>query len=238
MAACSGGERDDGASGLRRTNRASRTAGGPASPAGATRQQLAGAPSAPAVPPHALVGRVRGVAAGQAVARRSSASPATPGGRGWTVRSRSPGPRTRRRPATASPDRTTATRSTARGAGALSSPHCTRSPLHTPHAPMRQNLVLTSLSELVELPAVVGQHLALLGVGEIAAVPDLVDRPGEAVIPVRVVRRVDDLVLADQLQRLGQEPLVGLAREVDLARPYVIAWLLPVSSLRASCRSR
>jgi hypothetical protein len=67
------------------------------------------------------------------------------------------------------------------------------------------------LLQLVEPAAVVGQHLALLGVGEIAAVPDLVDRPGEAVVPVRVVGRVDDLVLADQLQRLGQEPLVGLA---------------------------
>src|SRR3989442_1237065 len=150
MAACSGGERDDGASCLRRTNRGSRTAGGPASPAGATRRQSAGAPSAPAVPPDALVGRARGVAAGSPAAKRSPASPATPGGRGRTVRSRSPGPRTRRPPATASPDRTTATRSTGTGAGALSLRHCTRSPLHAPHVPVRQNFVLTSLSELVE----------------------------------------------------------------------------------------
>src|SRR5947208_9040758 len=82
-------------------------------------------------------------------------------------------------------------------------------------------------SELVEPPAVVGEDLSLLRVGEVAAVPDLVDRPGEAVVPVGEVGGVDNLVLADQLEGLGQEPLVGLAREVDLARPYVLARLFP-----------
>src|SRR5713101_8954709 len=169
MAACSGGERDDGASGLRRTNRDSRTAGGPASPAGATRQRSAGArsASAPAVPPNALVGRARGVAAGSTGARRSPASPATPGGRGRTVRSRSPGPRTRRRPATASPDRTTATRSTGPGGGALSLHHSIRSPLHTPHVP-----VPSPLSGL--LADHVEERLALL-------VTDDLERAGEGV---------------------------------------------------------
>src|SRR5256712_11207885 len=167
MAACSGGERDDGASGLRRTNRDSWTASGPASPAGATRRRSARARSAPAVPPNALVGRARGVAARSTGARRSPASPATPGGRGRTVRSRSPGPRTRRRPATASPDRTTATRSTGPGGGALSLHHSIRSPLHTPHVP-----VPSPLSGL--LADHVEERLALL-------VTDDLERAGEGV---------------------------------------------------------
>src|SRR5438876_9296486 len=37
-------------------------------------------------------------------------------------------------------------------------------------------------------------------------------------VPVGEVGGVDDLVLADELEGLGQEPLVGLAREVDLDR--------------------
>src|SRR5438876_5044781 len=81
-------------------------------------------------------------------------------------------------------------------------------------------------SELVEPPAIVGEHLALLRVGEVAAVPDLVDRGGEAVVPVGEVGGVDDLVVADPLEGLGQEPLVGLARVVDLPRPHVVARLL------------
>src|SRR3989338_11634732 len=81
-------------------------------------------------------------------------------------------------------------------------------------------------SELVEAAAVVGERLALLRVGEVATVPDLVDRAREAVVPVREVGGVDDLVLAHELERLGQEPLVGLAREVDPARAHVGARLL------------
>src|SRR5439155_25823530 len=82
-------------------------------------------------------------------------------------------------------------------------------------------------SELVEPPAVVGEDLALLRVGEVTAVPDLVDRGGETMVPVGEVGGVDDLVLADELEGLGQEPLVRLAREIDLPRPHVVARLLP-----------
>src|SRR5947208_14659257 len=80
-------------------------------------------------------------------------------------------------------------------------------------------------SELVEPPAVVGEDLALLRVGEVAAVPDLVDRGGEAVVPVGEGGGVDDLVVAGPLEGLGQGPLVGLAAEVGLPRRHVGAWV-------------
>src|SRR5262252_6477177 len=62
-----------------------------------------------------------------------------------------------------------------------------------------------AMSNPVEAPAVVRQDLLLLLVGDVAAVANLVDRTGVAVIPVREVRGPDDLVLADQLERLWQE---------------------------------
>src|SRR5438876_11382914 len=45
-------------------------------------------------------------------------------------------------------------------------------------------------------------------------------------VPVGEVGGVDDLVLSDELEGLGQERLVGLAGEVDLPRPHVVARLL------------
>src|SRR5512138_3235402 len=83
--------------------------------------------------------------------------------------------------------------------------------------------------EAVEAARVVREYLALLRVGDVAPLPDLVDGTGEAVIPVGEVRGVDDLVLAHQLHRLRQQPLVGLAGEVDGAAPDVVARLLAES---------
>src|SRR5439155_7603536 len=77
----------------------------------------------------------------------------------------------------------------------------------------------------VEPAAVVGEDLALLGLGDVAAFADLVDGARVAVVPVGEVRRVDDLVLAHQLQGLGQQPLVGLAGEVDVSAPRILARL-------------
>src|SRR2546422_8580146 len=78
-------------------------------------------------------------------------------------------------------------------------------------------------SELVEPPAVVGEDLALLRVGEVTAVPDLVDRGGGAVVPVGGVGGVDDLIFADELEGLGEEALVGPAREGELSPPHLVA---------------
>src|SRR4026208_2568357 len=77
--------------------------------------------------------------------------------------------------------------------------------------------------EPVEPPGVVGEQLALLPVADVAALADLVERRGIAVIPVREAGGVDDLVLPDQLQGLGQQPLLGLAGEEDAAAPPVVA---------------
>src|SRR5580704_8565892 len=79
--------------------------------------------------------------------------------------------------------------------------------------------------ESVEPPRVVGEQLALLGLGDVPALPDLIERGRVAVIPVREVGGVDDLVLPDQLQRLGEQPLVGLAREEDGPAAHVVARL-------------
>src|SRR2546422_8120686 len=69
--------------------------------------------------------------------------------------------------------------------------------------------------EAVEPARVVGENLPLLRVRDVAALLDLVDGAGKAVVPVREVGGVDDLVLSDELDRLRQQPLVRLAREVD-----------------------
>src|SRR5262245_641075 len=66
------------------------------------------------------------------------------------------------------------------------------------------------MSDPVEAAAVVRQDFLLLLVAEVAAVPDLVDRARVAVVPVREVGGPHDLVLAHQLERLRQEPLVSL----------------------------
>src|SRR5262249_22029220 len=80
--------------------------------------------------------------------------------------------------------------------------------------------------EAVQPPRVVGEDLPLLRVRDVAAFLDLVDRAREAVVPVGGIGGVDDLVLADELHRLRQQPLVRLAREVDGAAPDVLARLL------------
>src|SRR4029453_2675377 len=83
-----------------------------------------------------------------------------------------------------------------------------------------------AMSDPVEAAAVVRQDLLLLLVAEVAAVADLVDRARVAVVPVREVGCPHDLVLSDQLERLRQQPLIGLAREVDVAAARVLARLL------------
>src|SRR6266568_3636374 len=80
--------------------------------------------------------------------------------------------------------------------------------------------------EAVEPARVVREDLPLLRVRDVAALLDLVDRAREAVVPVGKVGRVDDLVLADELHRLRQQPLVRFAREVDGPAPDVVARLL------------
>src|SRR6266496_6752519 len=80
--------------------------------------------------------------------------------------------------------------------------------------------------EAVQPARVVGEDLPLLRVRDVAALLDLVDRAGEAVVPVGEVGGVDDLVLAHELDRLRQQPLVRLAGEVDGPAPDVVARLL------------
>src|SRR5919106_2653154 len=77
--------------------------------------------------------------------------------------------------------------------------------------------------EPIQPTGVVGEDLLLLAVVEVPALADLVDRGRPRMVPVREVGSVDDLVLADQLDCLRQQPLVGLAREVDVARAHVFA---------------
>src|SRR5439155_18762676 len=115
----SGDERDDGASGLRRTGRGSGTAGERASPAGASHRRSAGVRPAPEAPPDAATPGARRVAEGSRAGRRSPVDRETPGGHGWTLRPRSPRRRTRRRPAAASLDRTTARPSARAGSDAF-----------------------------------------------------------------------------------------------------------------------
>src|SRR5262245_29433530 len=74
--------------------------------------------------------------------------------------------------------------------------------------------------DLVQLSRVVSQDLPLLRVVEVAPLADLVDGPRPRVVPVGEVGGVDDLVLADELHRLGQQPLVGLAGE-EIGRAHV-----------------
>src|SRR5262249_8933928 len=83
-----------------------------------------------------------------------------------------------------------------------------------------------AMSDSVEAAAVVRQYLLLLLVADVAALANLVDRARVAVVPVWVVGRPHDLVLADQLERLRQAPLLRLAREVDVAALRVLARLL------------
>src|SRR5687767_1744809 len=78
----------------------------------------------------------------------------------------------------------------------------------------------------VEAPRIVGEDLALLRVAQVAALADLGDRLRERVIPVGEVGGVHDLVLADELHGRPQQPLISLAREVDLSRADVVARLL------------
>src|SRR6185503_5905464 len=79
--------------------------------------------------------------------------------------------------------------------------------------------------EAVEPPRVVREDLPLLGVSDVAPVADLVEGGGIAVVPVGEVGGVDDLVLPDQLERLREQPLVGLAGEEDGPAPDVVARL-------------
>src|SRR5262245_64510613 len=83
-----------------------------------------------------------------------------------------------------------------------------------------------AMSDSVEAAAVVRQDLLLLLVADVAALANLVDRARVAVVPVREIGCPYDLVFADQLERLRQEPLVRLAREVDVAALGVLARLL------------
>src|SRR5436309_4401129 len=77
--------------------------------------------------------------------------------------------------------------------------------------------------EPVESARIAAEDLLFLGLADVPAVLDLVERARVRIIPVREVRGVHDLVLADPLERLGQEPLVGLAREVDGPAGHVLA---------------
>src|SRR4030095_1569479 len=72
-----------------------------------------------------------------------------------------------------------------------------------------------------------GEDLALLVVGEVGALRQLLHRLRIAVVPVREVRGVHDAIVAHVGERLGQERLVGLAREVDTALPHVFRGGLP-----------
>src|SRR3989442_10573743 len=77
--------------------------------------------------------------------------------------------------------------------------------------------------EPVESARIAAEDLLFLGLADVPAVLDLVERARVRIIPVREVRGVHDLVLADPLERLGQEPLVSLAREVDGPAAHVLA---------------
>src|SRR6266849_3481610 len=83
--------------------------------------------------------------------------------------------------------------------------------------------VTSSGLEAVEAARVVGEDLPLLRIRDVAALLDLVDRAGVAVVPVGEVGRVDDLVLAAELHGLRQQPFVRLAGEVDGSAPDVLA---------------
>src|SRR5262249_41897072 len=51
----------------------------------------------------------------------------------------------------------------------------------------------------------------------------LVDRVGPFAVPVRIVRRVDDVVLADPADDVRDRLLLGLAREVGAAARHILA---------------
>src|SRR4051812_18980410 len=78
----------------------------------------------------------------------------------------------------------------------------------------------------VQTARVVQQHLLLALDGEVRTVPEVGQAVAEVVVPVRHVRGVKEVVVAHVLQRLGQQRLLGLDAEVDLAFADDVAGLL------------
>src|SRR5690349_7667724 len=78
-------------------------------------------------------------------------------------------------------------------------------------------IVKKSRRELVEPLRVVAEDLLLLRVRQILAAAQLVERMRIAAVPMRIVGGVDDLLFADEFERLRQQTLVGFAGEIDPA---------------------
>src|SRR5882672_1075296 len=79
--------------------------------------------------------------------------------------------------------------------------------------------------QIVKAKRVLPEDLRLHARLEVFAVQELVDRVRPLAVPVRVVRGIEDMILADPAGDVRDRLLLGLAREVSAAAGYILARL-------------
>ena len=71
-------------------------------------------------------------------------------------------------------------------------------------------------------PVVVGDLLLSL-LGKVRMIPQVLEVLGKLAVPVRNIGSVEKVVVADILDRLGQEPLLGLETKIDPGLAHYLA---------------
>src|SRR6266481_2923871 len=90
---------------------------------------------------------------------------------------------------------------------------------------IRISLARNGRFQIVKAKRVMPEDLRLHARLEVFAVQELVDRVRPLAVPVRVVGRIEDMILADPAGDVRDRLLLGLAREVSAAAGYILARL-------------